>query len=118
MATIQESIAELAAVQASEQPTAIRRAVAALFADQRESLEQAFGLDRPDQATSNKVWLMTIWAFASVMLLAVLVMGISLFVPVTSVGTKPETILTVFTTVTGFLAGLFVPSPVAKKAGG
>ena len=118
MATIQESIAELAAVQASEQPTAIRRAVAALFADQRESLEQAFGLDRPDQATSNKVWLSTICSFASLVLLAILVMGISLFVPIAMGGTKPEIILTVFTTVTAFLAGLFVPSPVAKRAGG
>ena len=118
MATIQESKAELAAVPASEQPAAIRKAVAALPADQRESLEQALGLDRPDQATSNKVWLIIIWAFASAMLLAVLVMSISLFVPVTTGGTKPETILTVFTTVTAFLAGLFAPSPVAKKAGG
>lgn len=118
MATIQESIAELAAVPASEQPTAIRKAVAALSADQRESLEQALGLDRPDQATSSKVWLITIWAFASLVLLAILLMGISLFVPVTSAGTKPDTILTVFTTVFAFLAGLFAPSPVAKKAGG
>ena len=75
------------------------------------------GLDRPDQATSSKVWLSTICSFASVMLPAVLVMGISLFVPIAMGGTKPETILTVFTTVTAFLAGLFVPSLVAKKAG-
>jgi len=72
----------------------------------------------PDQTTSNKVWLIIIWAFVLVMVTAVITLCITVFIKVQEDETylaKPELILTVFTTVTAFLAGLFAPSPVSTK---
>jgi hypothetical protein len=66
----------------------------------------------PDQTTSNKVWLLIIRAFVSVMGLSVATLCITVFVAPAAGGTAPDKILTVFTTVTAFLAGLFAPSPV------
>lgn len=111
---------EISTMPQAEQAPAIREAFNALPEDQKQAFAQALGvrIPDPDIITSNRVWLIIIWTFAAVMLGAVLVMSISVFIPPTTGGTKPETILTVFTTVTAFLAGLFAPSPVAKKSGG
>jgi hypothetical protein len=121
MATALESFSrDIAAKPQAEQAKAVKEAVDALPEDQKKAVAQALGvrLPEPDQTTSNKVWLIIIWCFAIVMMGAVLVLGISVFAAPVTGGTKPETILTVFTTVTAFLAGLFAPSPVAKNAGG
>jgi hypothetical protein len=74
-------------------------------------------LPEPDPTTNNAIWLIVVIAFAAVMLFAAYVLG-------TGVGTKleanatyvtkGETMLTVFTTVVAFLAGLLSPSPVKK----
>lgn len=98
----------------------VRNAARQLPAKEKEAVVAALNgrPQDPDQTTSNRVWLIIIWAFSAVMLGSVLVLAISVFqAPVTG-GTKPEIILTVFTTVTAFLAGLFAPSPVAKKDAG
>jgi hypothetical protein len=96
-------------------PRHLRNYQDALPDDQKQALAKALGrpLD-PDQTTSNKVWLIIIWCFGIVMVIAVLVLSISVFAAPVTGGTKPETILTVFMTVTAFLAGLFAPSPVQK----
>ena len=108
---------EVAAKPYSEQASAIKEAVNALPNDQKEAVAQALGvrLPDPDQSTSNKVWLIIIRAFAFAMIAAVTVLGVGVFVPPVTDGIKPDMILTIFTTVTAFLAGLFAPSPVAKK---
>ncbi len=87
--------------------------------DQKEALAQALGvrLPDPDPSTSNKVWLIIIRAFAFAMIAAVAILGIGVFVAPVANGTKPDMILTIFTTVTAFLAGLFAPSPVTEKNG-
>ncbi|MBL8868689.1 MAG: hypothetical protein JNK90_02795 [Planctomycetaceae bacterium] len=69
----------------------------------------------PDQKTSNNVWIIVIWAFVIIMVGAALVLCLSVFFPPAKDGTKPEMILTVFTTITAFLAGLFAPSPVSGR---
>ena len=84
-----------------------------LSPDEQKELRQQL-LD-PDQKTSNTIWRIVIWAFAIALVLAVIALLASIWaLPVTG-GTKPETILTVFTTASAFLAGLFAPSPVADK---
>jgi hypothetical protein len=83
---------------------ALHRAVAARFPD-------------PSQDVSNSLWKVIIWAFVLIMGGAALLLGVGIFVPPATGGTKPETLLTVFTTVTGFLAGLLSPSPVSRKSG-
>lgn len=120
MATVLETFSrEVAAKPQSEQAAAIKEAVNALPDDQKEAVAQALGvrIPEPDQSTSNKVWLIIIQAFAFALIAAVAILGIGVFVAPAENGTKPDTILTIFTTVTAFLAGLFAPSPVAKKTG-
>lgn len=95
---------------------AIRDAVDSLPDELKAAFREAVGkLLPPDETTSNKVWLIIIWAFTLVMIGSVFVLCFSLFTAPVKDATKPETILTIFTTVTAFLAGLFAPSPVAKK---
>jgi hypothetical protein len=74
-------------------------------------------LPPPDTKTNNAIWLIVVIAFALVMVGAAYV----LFAGVTSkleagaaYATKSDTILTVFTTVVAFLAGLLSPSPVQR----
>jgi hypothetical protein len=118
MPNILESFSRgLAALPKADQAMNLKRDVDLLPDDQKIALAQALGmhLPPPDANTSNKVWLIIIWAFVLAMLIAVVVLGLGVFVPVAAEGTKPETMVTVFTTITAFLAGLFAPSPVAKK---
>ncbi len=108
---------EIAAKPANERVAAIQEAVNALPEDQKNAVATALGtrVPEPDQSTSNIVWIIIISSFALVMLGAVYVLCQGYFTPPVTNGTKPETILSVFMTVTAFLAGLFAPSPVAKK---
>ena len=108
-------IREIAAKPPAEKAKAIREAVDNLT---YEATASGIHLPDADQPTANKVWLIIIWCFGIVMLGAVMVLGISVFAAPVTGGTKPETILTVFMTVTAFLAGLFAPSPVQKRPEG
>lgn len=118
MANLLESVSrDLATKSHAEQLSAIRESVQALPDDQKKAFADALGasIPPPDQTTSNKVWLIIIWAFVSVMVGAVVTLCVSVFIAPVKDATKPDTILTVFTTVTAFLAGLFAPSPVSSK---
>jgi hypothetical protein len=91
----------------------IRAAVQSLPPDQQQTIAREMrAIAGPDQGTSNAVWLIIIWAFVSVMGIAVATLCITVFIAPATGGTAPDKILTVFTTVTAFLAGLFAPSPV------
>ena len=74
-------------------------------------------LPDPDPTTNNAIWLIVVISFALVMLWAAYILGsgvgTKLELNATYV-TKGETMLTVFTTVVAFLAGLLSPSPVKK----
>jgi uncharacterized membrane protein YbhN (UPF0104 family) len=68
----------------------------------------------PDQSTANFVWRVIVSTFALGLIVAVItVSGIALgLFPGT---TDIQTMLTVFTTTAGFLAGLLSPSPVGRN---
>jgi uncharacterized membrane protein YbhN (UPF0104 family) len=68
----------------------------------------------PDQSTANFVWRVIVSTFALGLIVAVItVSGIALglFKGTTDI----QTMLTVFTTTAGFLAGLLSPSPVGRN---
>jgi hypothetical protein len=68
----------------------------------------------------DRIWLIIVSAFAFVMIGSAMVLGIGVFIGVSDAAkqlTKADTILTVFTTVVGFLAGLLSPSPLGNKGG-
>jgi hypothetical protein len=71
----------------------------------------------PTGLTSNAIWLIVVIAFAVVMLWTAYVLGAGVGTKLEAAATyvtKGETMLTVFTTVVAFLAGLLSPSPVKK----
>jgi len=81
--------------------------------EQRQDVVTNVGV-RPDQRTSNFVWRIIVSTFAFGLLVAVItVSGIALglFKGTTDI----QTMLTVFTTTAGFLAGLLSPSPVGRN---
>ena len=80
---------------------------------QQEALRQSgIGISPADQVTSNRVWMTIVTSFAIVLVAAVLGIIVIAFGFLTN--TDIQTLLTVFTTAAGFLAGLLSPSPLAK----
>ncbi|MBI1323485.1 hypothetical protein GC170_09910 [bacterium] len=109
---------QLSAKSENEKIAMLKDALVNFTSDDKSALVQALGarIPDPDQKTSDKVWLIIISAFAAVMLLSVLFLGFGMYLTPVTNGTKPDTVLTVFTTVTAFLAGLFTPSPTTNKS--
>lgn len=71
----------------------------------------------PNSKTTNTIWLIVIYSFAAVMRYCAYVLGSGVATPLvkdTVYVSKGETILTLFTTVVAFLAGLLAPSPMKK----
>lgn len=80
-----------------------------------QQLPQA--LPPPDSKTNNAIWLIVVISFAAVMMGAAYVLGAGVSSKLeinATYATKSDTILTIFTTVVAFLAGLLSPSPVKK----
>jgi hypothetical protein len=92
-----------------------RRQAAATAARRRRLDEARSHIGRPSGRVSDRIWLIAICAFAAVLVGSFLTLAISVFVRVQD-ATSAQVMLTVFTAVLGFLAGLFTPSPVAGKA--
>jgi hypothetical protein len=115
---LNEAVTSLSAANSLESRSIAAKEIVALLPEgQKQALVEALGarVPDPDQDTGNRVWLIIIWAFALVMGGAVIVLGVGFFVPPAPGGTKADTLLTIFTTVTAFLVGLLAPSPVSKK---
>lgn len=117
MAAQERSAQRLVALATSTQ-TAIDKVKADPKAALEEFSKQAMTeLPPPDGPTNNKIWIIIVSAFAFVMVGSAIVLGIGVFIEVTDVTkrvAKSDTILTLFTTVVGFLAGLLAPSPAKK----
>ena len=72
-------------------------------------------LDKPSSSTRNVLWLIVIWGFVIVLVGSFFTLAVSVFVAPPENATSGQLILTIFTSVVGFLAGLFAPSPVTKN---
>lgn len=76
-------------------------------------------LGGPDPTTTSAIWLIVVGSFSLVLVASAVTLLVGVFssAPETAKAlTTSETILAVFTTVAGFLAGMLSPSPV--KSGG
>jgi hypothetical protein len=67
----------------------------------------------PSPRVRDRLWTIVIMAFAIVLVGAFATLAISVFLAPVANGTSGQVILTVFTTVVGFLAGLFTTNPMA-----
>lgn len=73
----------------------------------------------PNSRIVDLIWLVIVVAFALVLVYSVWVLGSGVTHELkekVAYATKSDTMLTVVTTVVGFLAGLLAPSPVGKKS--
>jgi fatty acid desaturase len=119
----QQAVATLKTFSPTDLAPAFWESVKDLSAKEKKEVVRQFnqaatngGIVGPGQETSDKLWTIVVWAFAIVLVGAFLALAIGVFAPIQGdKGVKPELILTTFTSVVGFLAGLFTPSPVAKK---
>jgi hypothetical protein len=64
------------------------------------------------QVVRDRLWTTVVGAFSTVLIGSFLTLAIGVYVPAQGKVT-PELVLSLFTSVVGFLAGVFVPSPVA-----
>jgi hypothetical protein len=65
----------------------------------------------------NLIWLVVVLTFSAVLLYSVFVLGTGVTQELkesVQYATRSDTMLTVVTTVVGFLAGLLAPSPISK----
>jgi nucleoside recognition membrane protein YjiH len=76
------------------------------------ALSETFG--PPSRSTRDILWLIVVVAFAIVMVGSFLTMAISAFYPSTS-ATGIQIVLTTFSSVVSFLAGLFTPNPMDSR---
>jgi len=99
---------------------ALRETARQLTPDQQVKVAreiQQGGLPAPGEKTRDRLWLVVVSAFAFVLAGSFVSIATAMFVTVPQGGVKPELVLTMFTSVVGFLAGLFVPSPAGNKQG-
>ena len=85
-----------------------------------QAVSQLPRLVLPTPRANDTIWLVVVVSFAVVMVGAVVVLGIGVFSNMADGKTqitRSDTMLTVFTTVVGFLAGLLAPSPVGQRGG-
>jgi ABC-type uncharacterized transport system permease subunit len=96
---------------------AARAALEGLPPADRAAVVSAY-FPQPRSRTADRIWLIVVCAFAVVLLGSFATLAVSVFTPVAEGGTSGQTILAVFTSVVGFLAGLFTPSPASGAGGG
>jgi hypothetical protein len=81
--------------------------------DQKTIVAGASGIAvGPDPVTRNSLWRMVIVSFCTVLILSFVALAVAIFMEKADY----QVLLTVFTTVVGFLAGLFAPSPTNSDA--
>jgi|SRR4051794_12287828 hypothetical protein len=99
-----------------EKKEAAKEVVGQLNDSDRKEVLQQFGVGVPGEKTRDNLWLIVVSAFATILVGTFITLAIGVFIaPEKGAGTKPELVLTMFTSVVGFLAGLFVPSPAASR---
>jgi hypothetical protein len=112
LSTTVENTQEAANLPVEERAALATASLGSLSPDEQQSVVEQAGV-RPDQTTSNFVWRIIVCTFAAGLIIAVLAVGgiaLGLFKGTTDI----QTMLTVFTTTAGFLAGLLSPSPVGR----
>lgn len=105
----------LSKLPSDKKAEALTTAIKSLTNEERAQLatQVAGTLGPPSDHTRDYLWLIVVIAFAIVLVGAFLTLAIGVFINASG-KVKPELILTMFTSVVGFLAGLFVPSPMTR----
>ena len=100
-----------------EQRAVLARQVAsALSLTQKELLADEIrqGIKGPSQSVNDRLWLVVVSVLSAVLVGSFGTLALGVFLP-TPGTVKVELIFAAFTSVVGFLAGLFAPSPVGSR---
>jgi hypothetical protein len=88
---------------------------------ERAQVIRSIGLGGPSQWVSDWIWFVIVLAFVATMAASVGVLLLGRFNLISpaenAIFTSTETLITLFTTTTAFLAGLLSPSPVKGQGG-
>jgi hypothetical protein len=92
----------------------VKETAGQLTPTQQKQVLQGLGII-PPPSNPNLLWVIVVLAFAFVLVGSFATIALAMFkAPANGALAKPELVLTMFTSVVGFLAGLFVPSPAGK----
>ena len=100
----------------SDLKTNTEQTLKTLVKDKVEMLPRAIG--DPNPLTTNTIWIVVVCSFSVVMLYSAYVLGSGVATALVKDGiyvTRGETVLTLFTTVVAFVAGLLAPTPLKKQ---
>jgi hypothetical protein len=94
-----------------------RQITGALSPAKQESLAEEIqqGLKGPSQSVNDRLWLVVVSVFSFVLVGSFLTLAVGVFIPASG-AVKIELVFAAFTSVVGFLAGLFAPSPMSTRA--
>ncbi len=119
----QEMYSRLKGLPQAELIPAVKEAMQGRTKEEKQEIAEnvaaaANGIGGPNPETRDTLWKIVVTAFAIVLVGGFIALALGVFLPIQEKGVKPELILTTFTSVVGFLAGLFTPSPVGKATNG
>lgn len=123
-ARTQETVTYLKGLTKAELLPALEQAMQGRPQEEKKEIAQNMaaaangGIGGPAPETRDKLWMIVVSAFAVVLVGGFIALAVGVFIPIQANGVKPELILTTFTSVVGFLAGLFTPSPVGRSTNG
>jgi hypothetical protein len=105
--------------EGKDQETVIANTIKNILPEKgQQGVAGKLGLEPPDEKTRNLLWKIVVVAFSIVLVGTFIILSIAMFMTQMKDAinlVKPEVVLSLFTAAVGFLAGLFVPSPAAKK---
>jgi hypothetical protein len=82
--------------------------------DQKDVVDDA-GVGKPDQNTTNTIWVIVVAAFVVVFIGSFAALAYLYLTNAPTIDKAVDKLLLVFTTVSAFLAGLLAPSPVRNN---
>jgi hypothetical protein len=97
-------------LSANDKETVLKQAVQDLPGEQQVSIAQSILLPPVLDSDRSYLWKLVVWAFSIVLVGSFATLAVGVFLKPDGT-VRPELILSLFTSVVGFLAGLFVPSP-------
>lgn len=113
MAHLSEVQSGVESLPAQERKAVAIQAASNLSVEDKQDVVEAL-LGKPDQPTTNTIWVIVVSAFVVVFVGAFLSIAYLYISNSTNVDRGGDKLLTIFTTVTAFLAGLLAPSPLKK----
>jgi hypothetical protein len=80
----------------------------------QEQVVQLSGISAASQKVSDRIWLIVIATLSAILAGAFVALAIGMFFPIKDSAVKPELVFAIFTSIVGFLGGVFAPSPLRK----